>query len=61
MNLYNLERRVVSATAKVKNEPGLPEEDKEAILEYAKKLQSQNLNAGHVAKYIFTMLSLGAT
>jgi len=56
MNIYNLEHRVVSATAKVKSEPGLPEEDKEAILEYAKKLQSQNLNGGRVAKYIFTVL-----
>ena len=53
MDIHHSEHKLKYAIKKFKSEPGLSEEDRNAILEYILKLQSQGLNAGRVAKYAY--------
>ncbi|MFP3131013.1 MAG: hypothetical protein RXR51_05475 [Nitrososphaeria archaeon] len=58
MDIHHSEHKVKYAIKKIKSEPGLSEEDRNVILEYILKLQSQGLNAGRVAKYAYSLIVL---
>jgi len=58
MDIHYSEHKVKYAIEKIKREPGLSEEDRNAILEYILKLQSQGLNAGRVVKYAYSLIVL---
>jgi len=57
-DIHYSEHKVKYAIEKIKHEPGLSEEDRNAILEYVLKLQSQGLNAARVAKYAYSLIVL---
>jgi len=58
MDIHYSEHKVKYAIKKIKREPGLSEEDRNALLEYILKLQSQGLNANRVAKYAYSLIVL---
>jgi len=57
-DIHYSEHKEKYAIEKIKREPGLSEEDRNAILEYILKLQSQGLNAGRVVKYAYSLIVL---
>jgi len=57
-DIHYSKHQVKYAIEKIKREPGLSEEDRNALLEYILKLQSQGLNANRVAKYAYTLIVL---
>jgi len=58
MDIHYSGHKVKYAIKKIKREPGLSEEDRNAILEYVLKLQGQRLNAARVAKYAYSLIVL---
>ncbi|MGC8600288.1 MAG: hypothetical protein ACP5LX_04430 [Nitrososphaeria archaeon] len=57
-DIHDYGKRLAWALEKIKSERRIPEEDRALLLEYLGKLESKDLNAGRIAKYATTLLSI---
>ena len=58
VDIHNYRKKLEITLRGIARETGIPEEDKKLIFEYLKKLESENLNAGRVAKYASSLRNI---
>ena len=58
VDIHNYKKKLEITLKGIARETRIPEEDKKLIFEYVKKLESENLNTGSVARYVSSLRNI---